>query len=226
MSRPEVFDAFDDAMIVDLAFAFSTLAEEPDVRVIVLAGAGKLFSAGADLKWMQRASVATLAWNQQGARRFAAMLARIEACPKTHLGARAGHRTRRWCRTGLRLRHCDCGRNGQLRGWRGPLRHPAGGDRPLRRQRGRQAVVPAVAEAIFDLGKDWGKVPVHAESTPGFIVNRIARPYHAKTLALLQEQAASPEALDACLKAAGIRLGPCELMELIGHDTNFAVTRS
>jgi methylglutaconyl-CoA hydratase len=82
MARPEVFNAFDEAMIVDLDFAFSALADAPDVRVIVLAGAGKHFSAGADLQWMQRASEATLEWNQQDARRFAAMLARIEACPK------------------------------------------------------------------------------------------------------------------------------------------------
>lgn len=85
---------------------------------------------------------------------------------------------------------------------------------------------PAVAEAIFELSRAWGKVPVHAKSTPGFIVNRIARPYYAETLALLQEQAAPPQVLDACLKAAGFRMGPCELMDLIGHDTNFAVTQS
>ncbi|MCB1995671.1 MAG: 3-hydroxyacyl-CoA dehydrogenase [Burkholderiaceae bacterium] len=84
----------------------------------------------------------------------------------------------------------------------------------------------AVADAIFALSKAWGKVPVHAKSTPGFIVNRIARPYYAETLALLQEQAAPPEVLDACLRAAGFRMGPCELMDLIGHDTNFAVTNS
>jgi 3-hydroxybutyryl-CoA dehydrogenase len=84
----------------------------------------------------------------------------------------------------------------------------------------------AVAAAIFDLSKAWGKVPVHARSTPGFIVNRIARPYYAETLALLHEQAAEPQVLDACLKAAGFRMGPCELMDLIGHDTNFAVTNS
>ncbi len=84
----------------------------------------------------------------------------------------------------------------------------------------------AVAEAIFDLARAWGKTPVHAKSTPGFIVNRIARPYYAETLALLHEQAAAPEVLDACLKAAGFRMGPCELMDLIGHDTNFAVTNS
>jgi 3-hydroxybutyryl-CoA dehydrogenase len=85
---------------------------------------------------------------------------------------------------------------------------------------------PEVAQAIFSLSQAWGKVPVHARSTPGFIVNRIARPYYAETLALLQEQAARPEALDLCMKAVGFRMGPCELMDLIGHDTNFAVTQS
>jgi 3-hydroxybutyryl-CoA dehydrogenase len=84
----------------------------------------------------------------------------------------------------------------------------------------------AVAEAIFDLSKRWGKTPVHARSTPGFIVNRIARPYYAETLALLLERAAEPAAIDACLRGAGFRMGPCELMDLIGHDTNFAVTQS
>ena len=85
---------------------------------------------------------------------------------------------------------------------------------------------PAVAQAIFDVSKAWGKTPVHARSTPGFIVNRIARPYYAETLALLQEQAATPAVLDACLRAVGFRMGPCELMDLIGHDTNFSVTQS
>ena len=85
---------------------------------------------------------------------------------------------------------------------------------------------PAVAEAIFALSAAWGKTPVHAKSTPGFIVNRIARPYYAETLALLLEQAATPAVLDACLRAAGFRMGPCELMDLIGHDTNFSVTQS
>ena len=83
-----------------------------------------------------------------------------------------------------------------------------------------------VADAIFELAKAWGKVPVHARSTPGFIVNRIARPFYAESLALLQEQAAQPEQLDALLRGAGFRMGPCELMDLIGHDTNFSVTQS
>ena len=83
-----------------------------------------------------------------------------------------------------------------------------------------------VAEAVYDLATGWGKVAVHARSTPGFIVNRIARPFYAESLALLQRQAATPAKLDACLRAAGFRMGPCELMDLIGHDTNYAVTCS
>ncbi|HKJ52340.1 MAG TPA: 3-hydroxyacyl-CoA dehydrogenase [Gammaproteobacteria bacterium] len=84
----------------------------------------------------------------------------------------------------------------------------------------------AAAETVFELAGRWGKTAVHARSTPGFIVNRIARPFYAETLALLQVRAATPEVLDACLRGAGFRMGPCELMDLIGHDTNFAVTRS
>ena len=83
-----------------------------------------------------------------------------------------------------------------------------------------------VAQAVFELAKRWGKTPVHASSTPGFIVNRIARPYYAEALALLHEQAATPAALDALARSAGFRLGPFELMDLIGHDVNYAVTQS
>lgn len=85
---------------------------------------------------------------------------------------------------------------------------------------------PAVAAQIEQLARAWGKTPVHAASTPGFIVNRIARPYYAETLALLQEQAGSPAQLDDCLRSAGFRMGPCELTDLIGQDTNNLVTRS
>ena len=88
------------------------------------------------------------------------------------------------------------------------------------------ATAPAVADAVFALAGAWGKTAVHARSTPGFIVNRIARPYYAEALALLQVRAATPAAIDACLRGAGFRMGPCELMDLIGHDTNLAVTES
>lgn len=82
MDRPAVFNAFDEQMIGELDEAFARLEADPQVRVIVLAGSGKHFSAGADLQWMQRASGASFEWNLQDARRFAGMYARIEACAK------------------------------------------------------------------------------------------------------------------------------------------------
>jgi methylglutaconyl-CoA hydratase len=82
MSRPAVFNAFDEKMIAELDAAFAQLIADAGVRVIVLAGDGKHFSAGADLQWMQRASSASREWNLDDARRFAGMLARIEAAPK------------------------------------------------------------------------------------------------------------------------------------------------
>lgn len=82
MARASVFNAFDETMIGELDAAFARLEADPAVRVIVLAGDGKHFSAGADLQWMQRASQATLDWNVADARRFAGMLARVERCPK------------------------------------------------------------------------------------------------------------------------------------------------
>jgi hypothetical protein len=90
----------------------------------------------------------------------------------------------------------------------------------------RPAHEPAVARPSLRSARPGARCRCMRSSTPGFIVNRIARPYYAETLALLQEQAAAPQVLDACLKAAGFRMGPCELMDLIGHDTNFAVTNS
>ena len=82
MSRPEVFNAFDEAMIAELDAAFDAFIDDDSVRVIVLAGAGKHFSAGADLNWMRRASEASLEWNLEDARRFASMLGKIDSFPK------------------------------------------------------------------------------------------------------------------------------------------------
>ncbi len=85
MNRPEVFNAFNEAMIAELGQAFEQLSADPAVRLIVLAGSGKAFSAGADLQWMKRAAEATQAANLEDARRFAAMLQRIAECPKSTL---------------------------------------------------------------------------------------------------------------------------------------------
>ncbi len=85
----------------------------------------------------------------------------------------------------------------------------------------------AVAKTVYATAQAWGKDPVHAKSTPGFIVNRVARPYYAEALRLLQEGAADPATLDAVLRdCGGFRMGPFELMDLIGHDVNFSVTQS
>ena len=82
MARPAVFNAFDETMIGELDAAFARLIDDDEVRVIVLAGEGRHFSAGADLQWMQRASTASREWNLEDARRFAGMLGRIEGAPK------------------------------------------------------------------------------------------------------------------------------------------------
>jgi methylglutaconyl-CoA hydratase len=82
MTRPDVYNAFDETMIAEIDVAFERLGKDDGVRVIVLAGDGKHFSAGADLDWMRRASLASLEWNLADARKLAAMLQRIDTCPK------------------------------------------------------------------------------------------------------------------------------------------------
>ena len=89
------------------------------------------------------------------------------------------------------------------------------------------ATAPAVAEVIAATAASWGKQPVRVRSTPGFIVNRIARPYYAEALRVLEAGGADVATLDAALReAGGFRMGPFELMDLIGQDVNFAVTRA
>lgn len=84
-----------------------------------------------------------------------------------------------------------------------------------------------VAATLHATARAWGKVAVHAKSTPGFIVNRVARPYYAEALRVLGEGAADVATLDAVLReGCGFPMGPFELMDLIGHDVNFAVTSS
>ncbi len=90
-----------------------------------------------------------------------------------------------------------------------------------------KATAPQVAETLFATALAWGKVPVRCASTPGFIVNRVARPFYGEALRLLADRAADVATLDAILRASGgFRMGAFELMDMIGHDVNYAVTKS
>ncbi len=83
----------------------------------------------------------------------------------------------------------------------------------------------SLAEKIYNLMKDWGKTPVIAKDIPGFIVNRIARPYYGEGLRIVEENIATPEQVDDAMKTIGnFKMGPFELMDLIGVDVNFSVT--
>jgi 3-hydroxybutyryl-CoA dehydrogenase len=88
----------------------------------------------------------------------------------------------------------------------------------------------ASAEAVLDeataLMLEWGKTPVRCTSTPGFIVNRVARPYYGEAQRLLQEGVADAPTIDAALREAGFRMGPLELTDFIGQDVNLAVATS
>jgi 3-hydroxybutyryl-CoA dehydrogenase len=89
------------------------------------------------------------------------------------------------------------------------------------------ATDPRVADAAAELAAAWGKTVVRSAATPGFIVNRIARPYYAEAWRIHEERATVPQNIDAVLTGAGgFRMGPFALMDLIGHDVNEAVTRS
>lgn len=84
-----------------------------------------------------------------------------------------------------------------------------------------------VAHTLHATATAWGKTAVHAKSTPGFIVNRVARPYYGEALRVLHEGGADCATLDAVMReAGGFRMGPFELMDMIGLDVNYAVTCS
>ncbi len=83
-----------------------------------------------------------------------------------------------------------------------------------------------VANTIFNICKDMGKIPVMCKDSPGFIVNRVARHYYLESLKLVEEGIASIEDVDAILEASGFKMGPFKLMDLIGIDINLAVSES
>jgi 3-hydroxybutyryl-CoA dehydrogenase len=88
------------------------------------------------------------------------------------------------------------------------------------------ATSPATADAVVALARRLGKTPVRAEDTPGFIVNRVARPFYGEALRILGEGIAPAAEIDRIVRAGGFRMGPFELLDLIGIDVNFAVTKS
>ena len=89
------------------------------------------------------------------------------------------------------------------------------------------ATEPGTTAAIRALVDGWGKTTVLAKDTPGFIVNRVARPFYGESLRILEEGIADVATIDwAMRKIGGFRMGPFELMDLIGLDVNYAVTRS
>jgi 3-hydroxybutyryl-CoA dehydrogenase len=83
------------------------------------------------------------------------------------------------------------------------------------------------AKTTYDLAVKMDKVPVLCKDTPGFIVNRVARPFYGEALRLLGEGVATVEEIDRIMKLeGGFKMGPFELMDLIGIDVNYAVTKS
>src|SRR5690606_145151 len=84
-----------------------------------------------------------------------------------------------------------------------------------------------LAEEIYALMETWGKIPVIAKDVPGFIVNRIARPFYGEALRMVEENIATPEQIDEAMRSVGnFKMGPFELMDLIGIDINFSVTKT
>ena len=80
--------------------------------------------------------------------------------------------------------------------------------------------------ALIDFARQMGKVPVVCKDSPGFIVNRVARPYYIESLRLVEEDQVSLETIDTLLEASGFKLGPFKLMDLIGNDINYSVSSS
>jgi 3-hydroxybutyryl-CoA dehydrogenase len=84
----------------------------------------------------------------------------------------------------------------------------------------------ATIEKLISFSKALGKSPVSVKDSPGFIVNRVARHYYVEALRILEENVADINTVDQLMRSAGFKMGPFELMDLIGVDTNFSVTSS
>jgi 3-hydroxybutyryl-CoA dehydrogenase len=83
-----------------------------------------------------------------------------------------------------------------------------------------------ITQVVTGLARQMGKVPVVCKDSPGFIVNRVARPYYIESLRLVEEGQVSLETIDVLLEGSGFKLGPFKLMDLIGNDINYSVSCS
>lgn len=83
-----------------------------------------------------------------------------------------------------------------------------------------------VASVMKQFAITIGKVPVEVKDSPGFIVNRVARHFYIESLKVMENQVASFDTIDQLMKSSGFKMGPFELMDLIGIDVNYAVTNS
>jgi 3-hydroxybutyryl-CoA dehydrogenase len=81
-------------------------------------------------------------------------------------------------------------------------------------------------QGLCELSEDMGKTPARVKDTPGFIVNRVARSFYSESLKILEERVADIETIDRIVTAHGFKLGPFQLMDLIGIDVNYEVTRA
>ena len=88
------------------------------------------------------------------------------------------------------------------------------------------ATAPDLAQRCAALMTAWGKAPVIGKDTPGFIVNRVARPFYGEAIRIYEEGIADMPTIDAAMKSVGFKMGPFELMDLIGNDINFTVTKT
>jgi 3-hydroxybutyryl-CoA dehydrogenase len=85
----------------------------------------------------------------------------------------------------------------------------------------------AITEKARDIVNGWGKTTVIAKDTPGFIVNRVARPYYGESLRILEEGLADEVTIDWAMRdLGGFKMGPFELMDFIGNDINYTVTET
>ena len=83
---------------------------------------------------------------------------------------------------------------------------------------------PDVSNTVKEFAIKLGKSPVMAKDMPGFIVNRVTRPYFIESLRALEDDAASHETIDKLLESSGFKMGPFRLMDLIGLDSNYLVS--